>query len=62
MAGTDCCYEVSLDALIAVRHLDDGSLALKERFGQAAERVSVFQRVTNALDAEHGRVLSGSDG
>ncbi len=60
-AGHDCGYEVSVDALVAVRRPEDGSLALKERFGRAAERVSVFRLVSSALDAEPGSVLSTGD-
>lgn len=51
-AGWDCGHEVALDALVAVRRLADGSLALKEQFGRAAERVSVFRLVASAQDAE----------
>ena len=54
VAGHDCVHEVSVDALVAVRRPDDGSLALKERFGRAAERVSVFRLVASAPDAEPG--------
>ncbi len=41
--GQQCEYEVSLDALVAVRRTDESSIAFKERFGQAAERVSVIR-------------------
>lgn len=54
VAGWSCGHEVSLDALVAVRRLADGSLALKERYGRAAERVSVFRLVASAPDAEPG--------
>jgi hypothetical protein len=54
LAGRECGYEVSVDALVAVRHPDDASLALKEWFGRVAERVSVFRLVGSAPDAEPG--------
>jgi hypothetical protein len=40
-----CGHQISLDAVVAVRRPDEASVAFKERFGQAAERVSVFRLV-----------------
>jgi hypothetical protein len=52
--GEFCSHEVNLDTVVAVRRPDGESVAFKERFGQAAERVSVFQLVRGAQDAEPG--------
>ena len=52
LSGRECGYEVSLDAVVAVRRPDEASVALKERFGRAAERVSVFRLIGTAPDTE----------
>ena len=54
LAGRECGYEVSLDAVVAVRRPDESSVAIKERFGRAAERVSVFWLAGSTQDAEPG--------
>ena len=58
-SGRECGYEVSLDAVVAVRHPDRTAVAFKEWFGRAAERVSVFRLVGNAPDAEPGAAADG---
>jgi hypothetical protein len=50
--GEFCSHEVNLDTVVAVRRPDGESVAFKERFGQAAERVSVFRLVGSAQDTE----------
>lgn len=52
LAGQPCGYEVSLDAVVGVRRPDASSVALKERFGRAAERVSVFRLAAGGQDGE----------
>ncbi|MGL6097389.1 MAG: hypothetical protein ACRC7O_16510 [Fimbriiglobus sp.] len=59
VAGRECEYEISLDAVVAVRRPDDSSVAFKERFGRAAERVSVFRLMTDAPIAEPGVAADG---
>jgi hypothetical protein len=59
LSGRECGYEVSLDAVVSVRRPDGASVALKERFGRAAERVSVFRLVGSPQDAEPDAAADG---
>ncbi len=45
-------YQLTLDLVVAAELPEDGSVAFKERFGQAAERVSVFRLVGEMTQAE----------
>jgi hypothetical protein len=47
-AGRPAGYQLTLDRVVAVDLSDDGSVGIKERFGQAAERLSVFRLVPEA--------------
>ena len=47
-SGHQCSYEVSLDAVVAVIRPDESSVAFKERFGQVAERLSLFRMAASA--------------
>lgn len=49
LSGGECEYEISLDALVAVQRPDGNSVAVKERFGKVAERVTVFRLVEPPL-------------
>lgn len=59
--GRECGYEVGLDAVVAVRRPCGASVAHKERFGRAAERVSVFRLVGGPEDSVPGRVADGGE-
>lgn len=50
--GQPANYQLTLDRVVAVELPEDGSVAFKERFGQAAERVSVFRLNGKVAQAE----------
>ena len=43
LEGQQCDHEIDVDRLVGVRQPDAVTIAFKEQFGRAAERVSIFR-------------------